>query len=322
MNTPSRVRAPIVLEKQQRGVVLLAFFLVLFLAGAGAIISVLDGNTPKIRNNTDTMIALRQAKEALISYAVLYAENYSVGGGAPGYLPCPDTNGNGVENSPCNSANPIGRLPTSILLPAPLNSTIPLSDYNNDIDEQLWYSVANNFKRNPAVILNTSAATTMTLDGQGGIAAVLIAPGPVTGGQARPSNSSTRYLEDDNTSSPDFVTRDAIDPDNFNDRVLVITVDEIFTPIVRILADNVKTALDAYHVTNSRYPLTQLEFNGGIAPAAPWFAANYGPAAAPGVVVYAWNTDDRASLSFTGCDNISFQLDFNPSAIVQTGSRC
>ncbi len=320
MKTLPRVRAPIALPKQQRGVVLLAFFLVLFLVGAGAIISVLDNNTPRLRNSTDTMAALRQAKESLIAYAVLYAENYSVSGDAPGYLPCPDTNGNGLENAPCNSANPLGRLPTSIVLPAPLNSTMPLSNYNNDVDEQFWYSVANNFKRDPAGILNTAAVTTMTLDGQGGIAAVLIAPGPIMGGQARPSNSSNRYLEDSNTSSPDFVTRDLIDPDKFNDRVLAITVDEIFTPIVRILADKVKAALDAYHVANARYPLTQVEFNGSIAPAAPWFTGSYGPGV--GVVTYAWISDDRASLSFAGCDNISFQLDFNPSATVQTGSRC
>lgn len=323
MNTFPRVRVPITLDRKQRGVVLLLFFLVLFLAGAGAIIAVFDGNTPKIRNNTDTMLALRQAKESLISYAVFYADNYSVSGDAPGYLPCPDTNGDGFENTPCNAANPLGRLPASIVLPAPLNSTIPLSNYNNDIDEQIWYSVADNFKRDPsAAVLNTSAVTTMTLDGQGGIAAVLIAPGPITGGQTRPSNNSNRYLEDSNTSSPSFVTRDPIDPDNFNDRVVVITVDEIFTPIVRILATAVKTALDAYHVANARYPLTQLEFDGGIAPAEPWFAGSYGSAAAPGVVTYTWVTNDRASLSFTGCDNISFLLDFNPSAIVQTGSRC
>lgn len=318
MSILPRVSVNVVLGRRQRGVVLLAFFLVLFLAGVGAIITVLDNNTASIRRNTDTMVALRKAKESLLAYAVLYAENYSTPGVGPGYLPCPDTNGNGLENAPCGPDS-LGRLPTSIVLPS--GSTVPLSSYNNGIDEQFWYSVADNFRHNPTSILNSAATSTVTLNGQTGIAAVIIAPGPVTGTQSRPSNSSIRYLEDSNTSAPSFVSNDPLDPDNFNDRVLVITIDEIFAPIVRIVANIVKTELDIYHAANTRYPATQVEFDASIiVPTTPWYAVNY--RVVPRVVTYNWITDDSASLTFTGCDNISFQLAFNPSAIVQTGSRC
>jgi hypothetical protein len=160
----------------------------------------------------------------------------------------------------------------------------------------------------------------MTLDGQGGIAAVLIAPGSKTEAQSRPSNLSNGYLEDSNTTAPSFVSSDPLDPDNFNDRVMTITIDEIMSSVVRIVADIVKTELDGFHVMNSEYPLDQAAFEAGIAPAAPWFAANYGPGT--GVVTYTRITGDSASLTFAGCDNISFQLDFAPSAITQTGSRC
>ena len=52
-------------QPRQQGIALLVFFIVIFLAGAGAIITVLDNNIPRLRRSTDTMIALREAKEAL-----------------------------------------------------------------------------------------------------------------------------------------------------------------------------------------------------------------------------------------------------------------
>ncbi len=315
MKFQTKQMSKLVLGRQQRGVILLAFFMVLFLAAAGAIITVLDNNTTSLRRNTDTMVALRKAKQSLISYAVLYSEYYSGTAAGPGYLPCPDSNRNGVENTPCGS-NSLGRLPTSITLPS--GSTFPLSSYNNELDEQFWYSVSDTFRRNPMGILNSSAASTMTLDGQGGIAAVLIAPGPVTGTQVRPSNLSSRYLEDSNTTAPSFVSNDPVDPDNFNDRVLVITIDEILSPIVRIVANLVKSELDVFHVANLRYPTDQTEFDANIAPASAWYAANAWSANAN----YTRLSDDQASLSFFGCANISYQLDFAISPITQSGTQC
>ena len=90
--------SPQLQANKQQGVVLLAFFAVLFIAGAGAIISVLDYNTRNLNRDNETRTALREAKESLVAFAAMYAVNYNPSNATttgPGYLPCPDTNGNG-----------------------------------------------------------------------------------------------------------------------------------------------------------------------------------------------------------------------------------
>lgn len=309
-------------DERQRGVVLLAFFIVLFLGAAGAIITVLDNNTVDQRRNANTMNAMRAAKEALIAYAVLYSENYSVAGSGPGYLPCPDSNGDGLENAPCGS-NSLGRLPSLITLPS--GSDFPLSVYGANVDEQFWYSVSDTFRRSPLGVLNSTALSTVTLDTQSRIAAVIIAPGPATGGQARPSNIAARYLEANNTTAPNFVSSDPVNPTLFNDRVLPITIDEIMTPITRKVADLIQIHLDAFHVLSPLgYPLTQLDFNAMLllAPVPAWFNVNGWPL----ITNYTRVSADQATLTFTGCANVSYQLFYavadSPANIRRVGSQC
>ncbi len=315
-------RGSVVDSARQSGVVLLAFFIVLFLAAAGAIITVLDNNTVNQRRNDNTANAMREAKEALIAYAVLYSEYYSVAGSGPGYLPCPDSDGNGLENAPCG-INSLGRLPSLITLPS--GSDFPLSSYNGNIDEQFWYSVSDSFRRSPSGILNSTALSTMTLDAQSRIAAVIIAPGPATDGQIRPSNAAASYLESGNTTAPNFVSSDPVDPTQFNDRVLPITIDEIMTPITRKVADLIQVQLDAFHLLSPiGYPLTQLDFNALLllAPLPAWFNANGWPL----ITNYARVSNDQATLTFTGCANISYQLFYavadSPANIRRVGSQC
>jgi hypothetical protein len=124
---------------------------------------VLDSNAVvQLRNNT--MVALREAKSSLIVYATLYAEYYNATNSGPGYLPCPDTNGDGDENAPCG-ANILGSLPQSIALPT-LGKNFPLSTFNASIDERFWYSVADNFRRSPLGVLNSSTTSATNLDGR------------------------------------------------------------------------------------------------------------------------------------------------------------
>jgi len=304
--------------KRQQGVVLLAFFVLLFLAGAGVLISVLDNNAVVQRRNNDTVSALREAKEALIAYAVLYSDYYVAAG--PGYLPCPDSNGDSSENINCGPDS-LGRLPALITLPS--GSDFLLSSYNSNIDEQFWYSVSNTFRRGALGILNSAVPSTLTLDAQNRIAAVLIAPGPATGNQARPSNTSTRYLEDSNSTAPSFVSGALASPELFNDRVLAITIDEIMMPITRKVADVLQEQLDAYHVLMLRYP-TDLEFGPWLllAPLPAWFTVNQWNV----VTNYVQDTDDQATLSFTGCPNINYRLSYaavdSPASITKIGARC
>jgi len=89
-----------------------------------------------------SVLALAQAREALIGYAATYRDLHP--NETFGYLPCPDR-GTGVEGqaqSACGGADVtvIGRLPWKTLdLP-------PLRDASG---ECLWYAVSGNFKYNP-----------------------------------------------------------------------------------------------------------------------------------------------------------------------------
>ena len=311
--------------KRQRGVILLAFFAVLFLAGVGVLISVLDGNAIAQRRSSNTSMAMREAKEALIAYAALYAEYYStiLPAPGPGYLPCPDSNNDGNEGPACPA---LGRLPQSIVLPN--GNIFSLSDYNADIDEQFWYSVSATFNRSALGELNSSTISATTLDGQTRIAAVIIAPGAANAGQSRPSNNSNRYLEDSNTAAPDFVSSTAVNPDLFNDRVLAITIDEIMGPVTRHVANLIKAELDAYHLVNAAYPagITQAIpadiTEAIIAPVETWFDDNRWFENTNYVRV----TNNEATLTFTGCPNISYTVLYDPpntpDDLRRTGLRC
>jgi len=185
--------------RRQRGVILLALFAVLFIAGAGVLISVLDSGAIAQRRNYNTMVALREAKASLIAYAALYSDYYSGASSGPGYLPCPDTNGNGAENAPCG-ANNLGRLPQAIAQPT-VGKTFPLSTYNSDIDQQFWYSVADNFRRDPLGVLNSSTLSATTLDGRDRIAPATPVPVPAwftANGWLAVSNYT--YVSDDQAS--------------------------------------------------------------------------------------------------------------------------
>ncbi|MEQ8956077.1 MAG: hypothetical protein RL120_18260, partial [Gammaproteobacteria bacterium] len=85
---------------RQRGVVLLLLAALLFLVGAGVYITVMNNNVVTQRRGTDTVAALRAAREALIAFATLHGDYYGATGAGPGHLVCPDTNGNDAQNIP------------------------------------------------------------------------------------------------------------------------------------------------------------------------------------------------------------------------------
>jgi hypothetical protein len=168
----------------------------------------LDASTRSIVRERDrlTEAALAQAREALVAYAAGHAINASVG---PGYLPCPDLDNDGWAESTCGSlsgeggqAQRLGRLPWK---------TLGLPDLRDGFGERLWYAVSSKHKgllncaasrtcvdMAPASALGTitvrDAAGAIVHDGtigdparaeSGGVAAVVLAPGPALARQRR-----------------------------------------------------------------------------------------------------------------------------------------
>ncbi|HZZ94640.1 MAG TPA: hypothetical protein VFE23_18900 [Usitatibacter sp.] len=135
--------------------------------------------------------ALAQAREALIAYAVDRPINAAVG---PGYLPCPDLDGDGWAESTCGSLDgATGQAARLGLLPW---KTLGLPELRDATGERLWYAVSTKYKgllncaeslpcvdMTPAQALGTitvrSSRGEVIHDGTAasGVAAVVIAPG-------------------------------------------------------------------------------------------------------------------------------------------------
>ena len=209
----------------QRGAALLALVLALALGSGLVTIEWLEAAARASHAARRTEAALAAARDALIGYAVSYPDQHS-GRHGPGYLPCPDTSGNGSPNTPCPAAA-LGRLPWRRL---------GLHDPRDGAGERLWYALdrrfrANGYKHRP---LNGETAADLVVDGRGGVAAVILAPGPALPFQDRVRDrfDPAQYLEGGNETPGDGAYVSRIAPparphDRFNDRVAAISRDEL-----------------------------------------------------------------------------------------------
>jgi type II secretory pathway pseudopilin PulG len=186
----------------QRGIVLL---LCLFLTiGIGVTLFFLSWNSSRAHQERDqkTEQALQQAKEALISHALVYGEIHRTNADPiletvadditlpPGTLPCPEKSllsihSEGAQSGTCDSrdVSSLGRFPWRSL------DTGPLRDANG---ECLWYAVSGSFKANPSPrLLNWDSPGAFEIrNGQGAVietdvVAVIFSPGNPLAGQNR-----------------------------------------------------------------------------------------------------------------------------------------
>jgi len=85
--------------KKQSGAVLIILMLGLVLFFATIFLTGVDKASQLLRKYTTTQQSLASAKELLINFALL-SDQQPLSPGV-GYLPCPDTNGDGLSNTPC-----------------------------------------------------------------------------------------------------------------------------------------------------------------------------------------------------------------------------
>ena len=122
--------------------------------------------------------SLTQAREALVAYAATYRDDPAHTTETFGYLPCPDTVGNGLAAASCGTAGEasVGLLPYRAL---------GLPDLRDSSGTCLWYAVSGSFKNNPkasATVMNWDTQGQFTVVDSGG--AVLVAPEDAQGGAA------------------------------------------------------------------------------------------------------------------------------------------
>lgn len=198
-------------RRSQRGIALLLFLFLALGIGATIFLSAWNNNHVLQAREQKTEQALQQAKEALISYALVYGDMqrtnadpvYPTVGSTlkddvtlpPGTLPCPETTLNatseGAQSGNCDSrdVSSLGRFPWRSL------GTGPLRDANG---ECLWYAVSGSFKENPSpYLLNWDSPGAFEIrDGQGkviasDVVAVIFSPGSPLSGQDRSQLAGT-----------------------------------------------------------------------------------------------------------------------------------
>jgi len=240
-------------SRQQAGAVLLLMLILLILGASALALSAFNANDNRLRRLALTTQSLAQAKEALISYAVTYGDIHA--GDVPGFLPCPDLNGdNGEGSSPINcglkNVSAIGHFPWK---------TLKLPTLRDGDNQCLWYAVSGTYKNNPQTDLMNwdtngqfqafAADGVRRLDGDNNqVVAIIFAPGVAQAGQTLRGSDSNRcgtsyaanaFLDQDllhginnsDVSSGKFIQSNSAGL--VNDQLLVITRLDIWKAIQR-----------------------------------------------------------------------------------------
>jgi len=145
------------LPARQRGAALLGLLALVSAAVIFAYVTGLNRSAASMAQERAqrTSTALAQAKEALIAYAVTYADDLAHAKRIPGYLPCPDTGSvpEGEAASACGSflVSVIGRLPWK---------TLGLEALKDGSGECLWYAVSGTYKNNPNGVTKNNVSST------------------------------------------------------------------------------------------------------------------------------------------------------------------
>jgi hypothetical protein len=259
------------LPARQHGAALLALLALVGVAVIFAYVTGLNRSAAEMAQTRAqrTSIALARAKEALIAYAVTYADDPTRSVNlVPGFLPCPEmvgtSNNEGVAANSCGSGasafvSQLGRLPWR---------TLGLGPLTDGSGECLWYAVSGTYKSSNTKVVTTNPTTSkmmnwdtsgqlavMAADGVAYLAgpapdnlavAVIFAPGVPVSGQNRTPDANARlcpgnytaanYLETAATvnNSAISATANAIagsSSDTFNDQLVYITRADIWNAV-------------------------------------------------------------------------------------------
>ena len=222
--------------RNQQGAVLIIFVLLMILALSTALLTGINPNKTKLALTEKTLNHLATAKSALIAYARLSDPDKTPTGLQQRYLPCPDIDGDGLEETPCGTSAAIGWLPWQTLgLP-------PLKDASAYC---LRYYIAGAYKQGasspPLISALPPAEFTLSDPDQllsNDVVAIIFAPNNIVAGQNRstnpgvitecgstaagaPINQNQNLLDSiagvNNASTPDFIIAPEGSSDIFND---------------------------------------------------------------------------------------------------------
>lgn len=251
-------------KQRQHGAALMVMLVILILGITTMLVSSLSKSAIANARQEKTSLALAQAKEALIGYAIS-SENSGAATARPGNFPCPDTVGDGNEQPSCSAAGEtsIGRLPWK---------SLGLPELFDGDGEPLWYAISDNFRKietapvnsdtlGTLLVYDSDAATLLTPPGSEAVA-IVFSPGNIVGSQQRNDatqrNTSSNYLDSASSVSnatvadTTFIAADI--SDSFNDRMIMIRTRDFMPIIEKRVAKELKSILANYRTNNGSYP--------------------------------------------------------------------
>lgn len=242
----------------QSGAALLVLMLIIITGASFMLINKLNVNLIHSENIEETYRSLERAKQALIGYALTVPERSTASPRpGPGYLPCPDIDNDGDAELVCGGGGlpAVGRIPYE---------TLEEDVLRDDSGQVFWYALSPNYRNIGARFtpLNSETAGQLTLDGQGDVVAVIIAPGSAYNNQQRSigPNAVINYLENDNSDGDaSFISYLVNDnPPTFNDKVIAITRQELMSNVEKRVLGLVSSSLEGFRNSfaagNEAYP--------------------------------------------------------------------
>ncbi|MFT7685394.1 MAG: hypothetical protein ACI9FB_000737 [Candidatus Azotimanducaceae bacterium] len=220
----------------QKGVILIAILSVLVVLFTTLMVSTLSFDKLRANKIQSTTRILNTALENLQGYALVQIP--------PGSLPCPDSTGDGFENTAvggCQSQR--GLLPYR---------TLNMEAQNDQSGAALWYAVDRAFVVNSVGDRNASRVTTLSLDGRL-MSAVIIAPGNAINGQGRTNLIAADFLEGLNAdASLDSYARPQSDIEN--DQLLGLPVGLYWSLMIKPVNEAISQLLADYKAACSEFP--------------------------------------------------------------------
>jgi type II secretory pathway pseudopilin PulG len=245
---------------RQGGAALLLMMLVVMIAAMAVLLTRLNQNEQRARQQSDAQDALAMARKALLDYAIV-SPDFSSGYAAR--LPCPDTDNSGGLLEGVAHSGACGAIGTSVMGRLPWR-TLGIAPAMDSADSCLWYVVSGSYKDavgTAAAMLNADTNGQLQLYGieAGAIVlgqqaedravAMIVAPMPALAGQSREAPVAGNVCSN-STAAADFLDIDALSGisnralsgaadgvdqlamasgynESHNDRVTVITRDDL-----------------------------------------------------------------------------------------------
>ena len=270
-------------RSSEKGISLLVFAVILLVGSTYLLTASLNSNNNRYDRYEITYDYLKEAKKALIGFAVFHPDN-------PGMLPFPDRNGDGDYdgNSDCTTGTVtnsllLGRLPwrgqDNPCVTPQTGLNVQSLDYSG---QEIWYAVSKNLVYespdypfvSPAILnRNTDWITVRDQNGNvlsDRVAFVVFSPGIALTGQDRTAAApaASNYLDsvtiggtpyNNADTDQDFIFYPESDftadtTDNFNDKLIYVTIDEFMDEIEERAMNELTTALTNYHSTHGAFP--------------------------------------------------------------------